>query len=96
VVLSVIISLWAVVISLAACVLALALSAPIVFAVGIVALFSSNGLLGMGFCLSAALLCAGLAILFALAVKYSAIGIVKLMKLCGKGIKAMFVHKEGK
>lgn len=84
-------SLWAVVISLYAVFVALAASA-----VGCVvgSFFMIGSMAEVSVAWGAALLCAGLAILFLLLANLAAKGMIALTKLCWQGAKSIFQRKE--
>ena len=84
---SVIISLFAVAVSVGACALALLLVSPFCFA--------SGGALGM-ILIGAALICAGFCILTFIGAKYATAGILWLCKKGVRAVKSCFVGKEAK
>lgn len=91
VVFSVYVSLWSVVISLYAVFIALTASA---LGCVIGSFFMIGSMAEVSVAWGAALLCAGLAILFLLMANLAAKGMIALTKLCWQGAKSIFQRKE--
>ncbi len=94
IILSLYITVWAIVISFYAVVLALAVAAIVMIPVAIM-YFTGGVPAGGGFSIGAALICAGLAILFFLISTAITRGVIKLTGAMLVGIKRSFVGRKG-
>lgn len=93
--LSVYLSLWAIVISLYAANLSVAVSVLACIVLSVVMFVHGSAATGV-FVIGAAVACMGLAVLMFFGFNYVAKGLIYLSKLCVKGIKSLFVKRGDK